>query len=119
SSHHKLNPHERALKIMASTKTKLAVAAVLAASLVSVPLAVNHFTHPASSARDVDISRPKNEPESIYKTIGAATPEAGLQRLVAASQNGDINSAITFLSWQRGDKVPQETGFVWSAKATS
>ena len=94
---------------MATTKTKLAVAAVLAAALVSVPLAVKRFTHRTSPARDVVDSQPNSVPESVYRTIGAATPEAGLRRLVAASQNDDISSAITFLSWQRGDNVPQET----------
>jgi len=93
---------------MVSTKTKLAAAAVLAAALVSVPLAVKHFTHHASPARDVDTSHLNTTPESVYKTIGAATPEAGLQRLVAASRNDDISSAIAFLSWRRGDNVPQE-----------
>jgi len=48
-------------------------------------------------------------PETIYAAIGAATPEAGLQRLMAAAKMSDTSSASNFLGWRIGEDVPQET----------
>jgi hypothetical protein len=44
----------------------------------------------------------------MYAAIGAATPDAGLQRLIAASKLSDTNSVTAFLGWRRGEDVPQE-----------
>jgi hypothetical protein len=64
-----------------------------------------------SAARTNNLAKtPANReaPEAIYAAIGAATAEAGLQRLVAASKLRDTNSVTGFLSWRRGEDVPQE-----------
>ena len=50
----------------------------------------------------------QDKPQAIYASIGAATPEAGLQRLLAASKMGDTNSVTAFLGWQRGEGVSDE-----------
>jgi RNA polymerase sigma factor (sigma-70 family) len=93
-----------ALKIMVSTKVKILATAVIIATLTGVPLAVRHFTNRRSHAGATD-SPSLNQ----QTTTGAATPEAGLQRLVAAAKADDISSAINYLSWQRSQNVPEAT----------
>jgi hypothetical protein len=100
-----LNLIQGALKLMAITKAKLAIGAILAVTLTTVPIAVFHFIHPGSPKSN---TTPVLSARSTPQTPDAATPEAGLERLVAASKSGDIDNAITFLTWRRGDNVPQE-----------
>jgi hypothetical protein len=47
--------------------------------------------------------------DAIYAAIGAATPAAGLHRLMTASKVSDTNGGPNFLGWRRGEDVPQET----------
>ncbi len=61
------------------------------------------------SAARTNASAKSKTPETIYAAIGAATPEAGLRRLVTAAKMSDTSSASNFLGWRIGQDVPQET----------
>ena len=47
-------------------------------------------------------------PAATYAAIGAATPNAGLERLILASLSGDAEGVTKFASWRRGEGVPEE-----------
>ena len=47
-------------------------------------------------------------PAATYAAIGAATPNAGLERLILASLSGDAKGVTKFASWRRGEGVPEE-----------
>ena len=52
-----------------------------------------------------------NKPEgtaATYAAIGAATPNAGLERLILASVSGDAEAVTKFVGWRRGEGVPEE-----------
>ena len=56
-------------------------------------------THSASS---------NPEKPATYAAIGAATPNAGLERLVLASKLGDTENVAKFVTWRKGEGVPEE-----------
>lgn len=43
-----------------------------------------------------------------YSTVGAATPNAGLERLVIASKLGEAVNVAKFVTWRKGEDVPEE-----------
>ena len=47
-------------------------------------------------------------PAATYAAIGAATPNAGLERLILASVSGDAEGVTKFVGWRRGEGVPEE-----------
>jgi RNA polymerase sigma factor (sigma-70 family) len=47
-------------------------------------------------------------PTETYSTVSAATPNAGLDRLVAASRLGDAVNVAKCVTWRIGEDVPKE-----------
>lgn len=50
----------------------------------------------------------KPEGRTQHSTMGAATPSAGLQRLILASKSGEAENVAKFVTWLKGEDVPEE-----------
>ena len=59
-------------------------------------------------AAKINVTSGKPEKPTAYSAIGAATPNAGLERLILASKSGDSENVIRFVAWRKGEGVPEE-----------
>lgn len=57
---------------------------------------------------DIFADKKAQNPTTSYSAIGAATPNAGLDRLVTASKLGDPVNVAKFVTWRKGEDVPEE-----------
>jgi RNA polymerase sigma factor (sigma-70 family) len=61
-----------------------------------------------SAAATRSVANKPERPVASYAAIGAATPNAGLERLILASMLGDAEGVAKFVSWRKGEDVSEE-----------